>query len=69
MDNLKDNDIILYTPKDIQRIFGLGRDKTYNLIRSSGFPKIQIGREYYIPKDKLEKWVSGNVGKSITIEY
>ena len=67
MINKTENDIILYTTKDIQNIFKLGRDKTYQLIHSRGFPSIQIGREYYIPKNKLEKWIDGNVGKNITI--
>lgn len=60
-----ENDIILYTVKDIQKIFKCGINQTYQLIHANGFPKIQIGRRIYIPKDKLEKWINGNVGKTI----
>ena len=67
MDNKDQCDIILYTSKDIQNIFKLGRDKTYLLMHSKGFPIIQIGREYYVPKNKLERWIDGNVGKNVTI--
>lgn len=63
----KNNDIILYTPKDIQNIFMCGKNQAYSLIHSSGFPKIQIGRKIYIPKDKLEKWIEGNVGKKVFV--
>lgn len=61
------NDIILYTPQDIQKIFMCGKNQAYNLIHSSGFPKIQINRKIYVPKDKLEKWINGNTGKKITV--
>lgn len=60
-------DIILYTKEDIQQIFKLGRDKTYQLMNSRGFPTIKIGRTSYVPKDKLEKWINGNVGKNVNI--
>lgn len=65
-DNNTNNDIILYTPKDIQRIFMCGKNQAYQMIHSNGFPKIQINRKIYIPKDKLEKWINGNIGKIIT---
>ena len=67
MDNQLNNDIILYTKKDIQNIFQLGRDKTYQLMNSRGFSTIKIGKTSYVPKDKLEKWINGNVGKNVTL--
>jgi len=67
MDKQINNDIILYTKQDIQSIFKLGRDKTYQLMNSKGFPTIKIGKVSYVPKDKLEKWINGNVGKNITL--
>lgn len=66
-DNNVNNDIILYTPQDIQRIFMCGKNQAYQIMHSSGFPKIQIGRKLYVPKDKLEKWINGNVGKKVKI--
>lgn len=67
MENNTNDDIILYTPEDIQRIFMCGKNQAYQLIHSSGFPKLQINRKLYIPKDKLEKWISGNTGKKISV--
>lgn len=63
--NQTSNDIVLYTPKEIQKIFKCGRNQAYEIIHSNGFPKIQIGRKILIPKNKLEKWIDGNIGKTI----
>lgn len=60
-----ESDIILYTVKDIQEIFKCGINQAYQIVHSNGFPKIQIGRKIYIPKDKFEKWINGNIGKTI----
>lgn len=65
--NNKNDDIILYTPSDIQKIFMCGKNQAYQLIHSNGFPKIQINRKLYVPKDKLEKWINGNTGKKLLI--
>ena len=42
----------MLTPTDIMNHLKLGRNKTYELIRLSNFPKIKIGNTYRIPKDK-----------------
>lgn len=59
---------ILYTAKDIQELFQMGRSKTYELMRIKSFPKIKIGKQYYIPKTALEKWIESSVYKSIIIK-
>lgn len=61
------SDIILFTVKDIKEIFGCGINQAYQIVHSGGFPKIQIGNKFYIPKDKFEKWLDKNVGKNIVI--
>lgn len=63
--NNTDEDIILYTPKDIQNIFKCGKNQAYQLIHSNGFPIIQINNKILVPKDRLEKWINGNVGKKV----
>lgn len=67
IDKQTKDDIILYTPQDIQKIFTCGKNQAYQLIHSSGFPKIQINRKIYVPKDKLEKWININTGKKIQV--
>lgn len=52
-------------PIDIMNHLKLGRNKTYELIKLSSFPKIKIGNTYRIPKDKYIKWVSDNIKNTI----
>lgn len=58
-------DMILYTVEDIQRIFSLGRTKAYQLVSMRGFPAIRLNRKIYIPKEKLEDWIKKNTGKCL----
>ena len=55
----------MLTPTDIMNHLKLGRNKTYELIKLNGFPKIKIGNTYRIPKDKYLKWVSSNIKKTV----
>lgn len=57
----------LYTPKDIQRIFGMGKDHTYALIKSNGFPTIKINNRFYVEKEALLKWIYMQQGRKYTI--
>lgn len=47
--------------KDIQNIFGCSKTKAYEIIKLDGFPKIRIGRNYYIDANGFEKWKSENL--------
>jgi excisionase family DNA binding protein len=58
-------DIVLYTVEDIQKIFGIGRTTAYQMVSAEGFPTIRINRKIYIPKNRLEKWLEQNCGKTI----
>ena len=59
-------DIKLYNVDDIQRIFGIGRSKAYQLLSSSGFPAIKLNKKILVEKSKLEEWISKTSGKSYT---
>ena len=48
-----------------QKHLKIGRNKTYQLIQLSSFPKIKIGNTYRIPKEKYLKWISDNIRKTI----
>jgi len=62
----ENQEIILYTTKDIQAIFKCGKRQAYALVNSSGFPTLWINNKILVPKDKLEKWISVNVGNIVT---
>ena len=38
----------LLKPKDLQEILGCSMTKVYTIIRENDFPKIKIGRQYYM---------------------
>lgn len=51
--------------KDIQEHLGISKNKVYALIRTKGFPKIKIGRNYYLPEEQYKKWVNENLKHEI----
>lgn len=55
----------MLTPEDIMNHLKLGKNRTYQLIHLSSFPKIKIGNTYRIPKIKYIKWVENNINKKI----
>ncbi len=57
--------IVLYTPKDIQRIFKCGRRKAYDLMNSPGFPSFRIDTLLYVEHHELEKWIARNRSKNV----
>ena len=54
-------------PAEVSKCLNLGRDNTYALLKTKGFPSIQIGNQFLVPEDKLEEWVNNNLGKHIYI--
>ena len=47
----------LLTVKEVQEVLNIKKDKAYKLMRTSGFPSIQIGSSLRVPEDELEKWI------------
>ena len=43
-------------PKDIKNILGCSERKMYDIIKKKSFPKIKIGKQYYIPDDAFREW-------------
>ena len=60
-----ETEIIIYTPKDIQRIFNCGRKKSYEIMNMSGFPSFRIDAKLYVEKKELEKWIFKNKNKNL----
>ena len=55
----------LYKISDIQKIFSCSKPKAYDIIHIGGFPKIQIGRQFYIVPRDLERWLKANTNKHV----
>lgn len=60
-----ENNLILYTPKDIQKIFNCGRKKSYEIMHIKGFPSFRIDTKLYVEKGELEKWILKNKNRNI----
>jgi len=44
--------------KELMRILGIGRSKTYELVHSEDFfPAFRVGRRILINVDKLQQWL------------
>lgn len=50
-------------PQDVQIILGIGRNRTYELLRDGSIKSFKIGREIRIPKHCLEDYINGMLAK------
>ncbi len=60
-------DKTIYKVKDIAEILGCGINRAYDIVRKDTFPKIKIGRRFYIPKDGLERWMEAYTYKEFHV--
>jgi len=49
-----------YSPDELWRWLGLGRTKTYELLRSGEIPSYKIGRVRRIRRQDIEAWLARN---------
>lgn len=54
----------VYTAKEVSKLLHIGKNLTYDLMRSSGFPSYKIGRQYYVTDDALNKWLKNAENKT-----
>ena len=57
----------LLTPKDVQGVLNLGKNTTDKLFSLKGFPKIRIGKKYFVYEDDLENYLKEHVKSNIYI--
>lgn len=57
----------MMTVKDVKETLGCGINRAYDIVNQPDFPKITIGKRFYIPKDEFEKWVKGYVRKEYVL--
>lgn len=48
--------IIIYKPKDLQRMFGLSKNTVYKLFNSDAFPSFRIGKQMFVERNALIEW-------------
>jgi len=50
---------LMLTVQEVQALLRIGRNKTYELIRSGELPSIRIGRQIRISKTAIEQFIVG----------
>ena len=55
------------TIKDISNIFNCSYKKASIIVKLPGFPKIKIGRNYYVDSESFEKWCVENQNTEIIL--
>lgn len=60
-----DEKIVMYTAKDIQRIFGCCNKQAYKIMKIKGFPSISIDNRIYVEESALRKWIEKNKGNHL----
>lgn len=57
----------ILTVKDISSILGCGIHRAYDIVNQRDFPKIKIGKRFYIPNDEFENWLKIYIRKEYRI--
>ena len=55
------------TTTDIEELLKLSHRQAKALMRTDGFPRIQIGREYRVDQERFEVWLDET--KGIKLDY
>ncbi|MEG2415914.1 MAG: helix-turn-helix domain-containing protein [Romboutsia sp.] len=50
------------TPKEFSEEYGIGWNKTYQLVHMNGFPKIKNGNRILIIRSKVDGFFENNIG-------
>ena len=57
-----------YKVKEIKEMLGIGKNKTYELIKSKRFPVLKIGKDYLIPMEGFDCWLrEGDMGELVEL--
>ena len=54
---VRENKKQILSVKDVQNILGCSKNKAYSIVGAQGFPKIKIGKQFYIPEEEFQKWI------------
>lgn len=54
--NYEDLPLTLTVP-EVGEVLGISRAAAYELVRSRGFPRINIGTRILVPRDKFLAWI------------
>lgn len=52
---------------EARQVLGCSKNKMYKIIKLTGFPKMKIGKNYYIDQKLFEKWQDENMYTQIVL--
>lgn len=52
---------VIMKVEDLQRAAGICKITAYELVKSDGFPKINVGKRILIPKEAFIKWINSKI--------
>ena len=58
-----EDEIVVYTPKEIGKILKLGKNRAYELMNSKTFPSYRINNKLLVTKKDLCVWLKSIKGK------
>ena len=53
--------------QDLYKILPFGKTKISQMLRSGILPTVQIGRDYITTEEKINQWISDNIGTKFDI--
>lgn len=60
-DHNKVEDKLVYSVEELQKLLGIGRNNTYELVNSGAFPVVRVNNRILIPKAPFLQWLhNGN---------
>ncbi len=63
----REEDLIFYTPKDLERILQFKSTKIQQLLKQQIIPSVKLGGQYRVSKEQLEEWFKRNTGKEFDL--
>jgi len=57
------DDQVLYRVEDAAKILGLGRSRTYSLIKSGALPSLLLAGSIRVSRRQLEAWIEREIKK------
>ena len=63
----REEDLIFYTPKDLERILQFKSTKIQQLLKQQIIPSVKLGGQYRVSKEQLEEWFKRNAGKEFDL--
>ena len=52
---------IMLSVNQLANVLGISHTRSYDLVRSKGFPSITIGSRIVVPKDELMIWIQNQL--------